>query len=67
MTARYNTNISKISTREVDTFTPDQILENWKKRTQDQKGYLVDPCPLTVSPWWSWPDTPAAQARALLA
>lgn len=48
-----------------DTSTLDQILENledWKKRTQDQKGYLVDPRPLTVSPFRSWPDTPAAQA-----
>ena len=74
MTAQSNTDISrdpmpadvimlaKISTREVDTFTPDQILENWNKRIQDQKGYLVDPCPLTVSPFWCWPDTPATQA-----
>lgn len=48
-----------------DTSTPDQILENletWKNRVQNEKGFLVDPRPLTVSPFRCWPDTPAAQA-----
>lgn len=35
-----------------DTSTPDQILENletWKTRVQNEKGFLGDPHPLTVS------------------
>lgn len=48
-----------------DTSTLDQILENlenWKKRIQDQKGYLVDPHPLIVSSFRYWSDIPDAQA-----
>jgi len=62
MTAHSNTDIprdqmraevdmlAEIITRELDTPTPDQILENWKKRIQVQKGYLVDPRPFYSPP-----------------
>lgn len=52
-----------------DTSTTDQILEimeTWKNRVQNEKGFLVDPRPLTVSqflsPFPCWSETPAAQA-----
>src|SRR5690554_2250796 len=85
MTAHSNTDIprdqmraevdmlAEIITRELDTPTPDQILENWKKRIQVQKGYLVDPrsfysppvvvqSPPVLRPLEATPDTPPPQA-----
>lgn len=51
-----------------DASTTDQILEKlenletWKNRVQNEKGFLGDSGPLTVSPFRCWPDTPTTQA-----